>query len=184
MAATWPEGVRKRVMRDTTWEIPVNVIAGKGDLPICQYLGKEFIQMQIMVNLLEGEISDIFQPGLGGYIPGSNQLLFEIDLELNFHFAFFDLFIKQPDLLLCVRQGVVCDGKQLRVLADPFYILSGDLFSVAYALLNEVCGIFCLVVVPELHAQHLRMKYKTIIPHIAKAHNTKQHNIKENFAKK
>lgn len=27
MAATWPEGVRKRVMRDTTWEIPISVIA-------------------------------------------------------------------------------------------------------------------------------------------------------------
>lgn len=27
MAAAWPEGVRKRVMRDTTWDIPINVIA-------------------------------------------------------------------------------------------------------------------------------------------------------------
>lgn len=28
MAATWPEGVRKRVLRDSTsWDIPVNVIA-------------------------------------------------------------------------------------------------------------------------------------------------------------
>lgn len=26
-AATWPEGVRKRVLRDTTWDIPVGTIA-------------------------------------------------------------------------------------------------------------------------------------------------------------
>ena len=119
-----------------------NIYPGiQGNLPFRQYLRKEFFQMQIMVNLLEREIADIFQPGFGSYIPGSYQLLFEVDLELNLNFAFFDLLIEQPDLLLCIFQGIICDGKQLRVLTDNLNVLCRNLFSVANTPLNKVLWI-------------------------------------------
>ena len=135
-------GLGAGIQNSSVCQEPVNVIAGEGDLPIRKYLSKEFFQMQIMVNLLEGEIADIFQLGSGGYISGSNQLLFKVDFELNLNSSFFYLLIKQPDMLLCVCQGIVRDGKQFRVLADLLYILGGDLLSVAYALLNKIGRVF------------------------------------------
>ena len=51
--------------------------------------------------------------------------------------AFLYLFVKQSDLLLRIGQRVVGDGEQFRVLADSFYILGGDLFPVANALLDD-----------------------------------------------
>ena len=98
--------------------------------------------MQIMVDLLKREIAYIFQLRLGGNIPGSHQLFFKVDFELNLDLAFLYLFVKQSDLLLRIGQRVVGDGEQFRVLADSFYILGGDLFPVANALLDEIGRIF------------------------------------------
>ena len=75
-------------------------------------------------------------------------MLFSWDLEvifpeaLNLDLAFFYLFIKQSNLLLCVGQGIVCDGKQFGVLADSFYILGSDFLTVANTLLDKVGRVF------------------------------------------
>ena len=95
-------GLGAGIQDSSVCQEPVNVVAGKGDLPIRQYLGKELFQMQIMIDLLERKITDILQLGFGGNIPGSNELLFEVDLELKLNFSLFHLLIEQPDLLLCV----------------------------------------------------------------------------------
>ena len=50
--------------------------------------------------------------------------------------------IKPVMKLMKLGQRVVGDGEQFRVLADSFYILGGDLFPVANALLDEIGRIF------------------------------------------
>ena len=98
--------------------------------------------MQIMINLLKRKIADVFQLGFGSDIPGCHQLLFEVDFELNLNLAFFHLFIKQSDLLLRIGEGIVCDGEQFGMLADPFYILGSDFLAVTNTLLDKVGRVF------------------------------------------
>jgi len=142
---------RPGIQNPTIGKKPVNVIAWESDLPISQYCFKEFLQIKRLVDPLKHKVANILHLRLGCDISGSNQLLIEVDFELNLSLAFLVLPIILLDLFLGIRQGIVSDGKQFRMLSDPLHVLRGDFLSVPDTLLNEIGGILGLAIVPKLH---------------------------------
>lgn len=133
---------------------PIDIITGKGDLPVCKNRIEEFFQIQCLINLLQHKVTDVFHLGSGSDISGSDELLIEINFELDLSLAFLVLLIVFCYLLLSVSQRIIRDGKQFGVLSDPLDVLGRHFFSITNALLDEIGGVLGLPVIIELHTQH------------------------------
>ena len=126
-----------RIGQETVHQIRIEF-----DLPIPEDGLKEGADLQVMIDLLQIEVTDVAQcRGRSGII---RRFDFFIEVDGHFHryLLVLPLLIVFGDLFFGVSQRIICDRQELRMFPDASYVSGRSLLAVAKALLDEVGRIF------------------------------------------
>lgn len=107
---------------------------------ISRDLIKKLFQINLMADSLQKEIADVSQNRRRSGITAVSYFLIKADFNLHSNFLVFLLFVVFSHHPLCINEGIIGNGKQLRMFTDPLDSSGSSLPAISNTLLNVVNG--------------------------------------------
>ena len=142
-----------RVENPRVGEKTVDLIRIERDLPVLRDIAEEIIQVKLMIDGLQEEISDIGGRRGGSHRIRGNDLFVKVQFHLHGDSAVFLFLVCFRDLFLCIGEGIFYPlREQFGVLPDAGDIAGGCFLPVPVAHLDEVSGVFRFPVKVKFHS--------------------------------